>query len=230
MSVRPLVCLLAHGEAGAAPSDGGAAARLARAASALAPEIDFAAVTLGEAGDLPRRLRAEAARPVVLGLPLLFSDGFTFDKLSARFAEHGRAVLDPIGLWPEFATGLDQRLGSEPQTVLLIAHGGGPRGRSAQAAHALAQRLARPGRTLACGFLEEAPFASDLARGLTGRWSALGLFLGAGRHGGEDVAAVLAAASEPPADVVLAGAWDALPQLIAARVRRQLAGVSWPHS
>ena len=48
-------------------------------------------------------------------------------------------------------------------------------------------------------FLEEAPFAQDVVAAAEAPWSAVGLFLGDGMHGGEDFDVLVSTAPTPPA-------------------------------
>jgi hypothetical protein len=80
---------------------------------------------------------------------------------------------------------------------------------------------ARYGR-VEVGFLEEAPFAKDVIARTEPPWSAVGLFLGEGLHGGEDFDVLVSSAPTPPVAAFTAGELPGLPALIAAEARSRL--------
>ncbi len=72
------------------------------------------------------------------------------------------------------------------------------------------------------GFLEEAPLAAEVIARTEAPWSAIGLFLGEGIHGGEDFDVLTSTAPTPPVAAFTAGELPGLPGLIAAEARDRL--------
>ncbi len=81
--------------------------------------------------------------------------------------------------------------------VVLVAHGskqtGTVGGMCAAWSHG---RCRRAMAALEVGFLEEAPFASEVVARTDPPWSAIGLFLGEGLHGGEDFDVLVSTAQQ----------------------------------
>jgi hypothetical protein len=216
MTERPVILLAAHGERGGAANN----ARLARVVDAVGkavPEADVGSVLVNVDGVVERRL---------LVLPLLLSDGYFFEKRLKPFViGPGRQLAPPMALWPSFAPFLADNLAlrtishaADPRVVLL-AHGSKQTGRSAACARIVAQAMqARYGR-ISVGFLEEAPFAKDVVAAAEPPWSAVGLFMGDGMHGGEDFDVLVSTAPNPPVAAFTAGELPGLPGLISARAR-----------
>jgi sirohydrochlorin ferrochelatase len=74
-------------------------------------------------------------------------------------------------------------------TVLLVAHGSSKDDASRQAALAVATEIEREGRFagVETAFLEEPPFLDEALRTVPGPAVVIGLFVGEGMHGGEDL-------------------------------------------
>src|SRR5262249_51041442 len=165
------------------------------------------------------------ARPVVC-LPLLFSDGYFYQqRLKPYFIAPNHKLAAPLALWRSFAPFLADNLAlrlishSADPRVVLIAHGSKQPGRSAECARKVASQMqGRYGR-IEVGFLEEAPFAKDVVERAEAPWSAIGLFLGEGQHGGEDFDVLVSTAKTPPAAAFTAGELPGLAALIAAEAR-----------
>ncbi len=220
--------LAAHGERGGAANN----ARLAQVTAevqARLPQADVGSVLVNVEGVVAAAVAACGARPVV-GLPLLFSDGFFHtERLAPNFRAPTTALAAPLALWPSFAPFLADNLAlrllarhADPR-VVLVAHGSSRSGRSAECARRVAAQLgARYGRVEAA-FLEESPFASDAIRDIEPPYAAIGLFFGEGRHGGEDFDLLTAGAPTPPVAAFTAGELPGLPGLLAAEARRLLA-------
>lgn len=227
MSERPVILLAAHGERGGAANN----ARLAgivEAVGALVPEADVGSVLVNVEGLAEKTLAACGDRPV-LCLPLLFSDGYFYEKrLKPVFAGDAHVLAPPLALWRSFAPFLADNLAlrtishaADPR-VVLVAHGSKQTGRSAVCARQVAALMqARYGRVEAA-FLEEAPFAREVIAGADAPWSAIGLFLGEGMHGGEDFDVLVSTAPNRPVAAFTAGELPGLPGLIAAEARDRL--------
>lgn len=224
MTERPVILLAAHGERGGAANN----ARLARVVDAVGeavPEADVGSVLVNVDGVVERAVAACGERRLLV-LPLLLSDGYFFEKRLKPFViGPGRQLAPPMALWPSFAPFLADNLAlrtishaADPRVVLL-AHGSKETGRSAACARIVAQAMqARYGR-ISVGFLEEAPFAKDVVAAAEPPWSAVGLFIGDGMHGGEDFDVLVSTAPNPPVAAFTAGELPGLPGLISAQAR-----------
>ena len=227
MTDRPVILLAAHGERGGAANNARLAS-LVEAVGALVPEADVGSVLVNVEGLTEKALAACGGRRV-LCLPLLFSDGFFFEKrLKPAFVGANHELAPPLALWRSFAPFLADNLAlrtishaADPR-VVLMAHGSKQTGRSAACARQVAALMqARYGR-IEVGFLEEAPLASDVIARTEAPWSAIGLFLGEGMHGGEDFDVLVATATNRPVAAFTAGELPGLPGLIAAEARERL--------
>lgn len=210
MTERPAppsaLLIVAHGDGGAAPRDDtvrGLAERLARR---LDLPVAWATLKRPETFAAARdALGSAAARAAVY--PLFMAEGwFVRVKLPRLLADHGFAdaeILPVFGLDPGLVDLLEHRLrslasmqgGREPRDlrIALIAHGSGSGdGGSRRAAEALVGGLAyRLGTTLHLGFIEEAPVFDEVIAG--GEMEiVVGLFVSAGTHALDDVAATVA--------------------------------------
>ncbi len=224
MTDRPVILLAAHGERGGAANN----ARLAGivdTVGAMLPEADVGSILVNVEGVVERALAACGSRPV-LCLPLLFSDGFFFERrLKPVFVAANHTLAPPLALWRSFAPFLMDNLAlrtishAVDPRVVLVAHGSKQAGRSAACARQVAGLMqARYGR-LEVGFLEEAPFAADVVARAERPWSAIGLFLGEGMHGREDFDVLVATARQQPLAAFTVGELPGLSGLIAAEAR-----------
>lgn len=227
MTDRPVILLAAHGERGGVANNARLAG-LVEAVARLVPEADVGSVLVNVEGVTEKALAACGERRVVC-LPLLFSDGFFFERrLKPAFVEARHELAPPLALWRSFPPFLADNLAlrtishaADPR-VVLIAHGSKQTGRSAACARQVAALMqARYGR-IEVGFLEEAPLASEVIAGTAAPWSAIGLFLGEGMHGGEDFDVLTATAPVAPVAAFTAGELPGLPGLIAAEARDRL--------
>lgn len=227
MTERPVILLAAHGERGGAANNARLAGIVERVGAAV-PEADVGAILVNVDGVVERAVRACGARRLLV-LPLLFSDGYFFaGRLKPFVAGAGRELAPPLALWRSFAPFLADNLAlrtisqSADPRVLLVAHGSKKPGRSAACARLVAQAMqVRYGR-IATGFLEEAPYAVDVAAAMEPPWAAVGLFLGEGLHGREDFDVLAATAKHRPVAAFTVGELPGLPGLIAAEARERL--------
>ena len=227
MSDRPVILLAAHGERGGAANNA-RLARIVEQVGAAVGEADVGSILVNVEGLVERTLAACGERPV-LCLPLLFSDGYFYSqKLKPAFTAANHRLAPPLALWRSFAPFLSDNLAlrtishaADPR-VVLVAHGSSQPGRSAACARMVATAMqARYGR-LEVGFLEEAPFAADVVAQAEPPWSAIGLFLGEGMHGGEDFDVLVSTARHAPVAAFTAGELPGLAGLIATEARERL--------
>ncbi|HVY89537.1 MAG TPA: hypothetical protein VG942_11750 [Hyphomonadaceae bacterium] len=224
MTDRPVILLAAHGERGGAANNARLAQIVDEVGKAL-PDADVGSVLVNVEGVVAKTLAACSARPVVC-LPLLFSDGYFYEqRLKPHFTQANHKLAQPLALWRSFAPFLADNLAlrmishaADPR-VVLVAHGSKQPGRSAECARKVAERMqGRYGR-IEVGFLEEPPFAKEVVDRAEPPWSAIGLFLGEGRHGGEDFDVLISTAKTPPAAAFTAGELPGLSGLIADQAR-----------
>lgn len=227
MNDRPVILLAAHGERGGAANNARLGA-IVEAVRALVPEADVGSVLVNVEGLTEKTLEACGTRRV-LCLPLLFSDGYFYEKrLKPAFVGGAHVLAPPLALWRSFAPFLADNLAlrtishSADPRVVLVAHGSKQTGRSAVCARQVAALMqARYGR-IEVGFLEEPPFAGEVVARTEAPWSAIGLFLGEGMHGGEDFDVLVSTAPNRPVAAFTAGELPGLPGLIAAEARDRL--------
>jgi hypothetical protein len=227
---RPVILLAAHGERGGAANNARLAA-IVEDVGRLVPGADVGSVLVSVEGLVQRTLAACGSRPV-LCLPLLFSDGYFYSqRLRPFFSADTHVLAPPLALWPGFAPFLADNLAlrlishSVDPRVVLVAHGSKTTGPSAACARRVAAQMqARYGR-VEVGFLEEAPFATDVIARVVAPYSAVGLFLGDGQHGGEDFDVLVSTAPTPPVAAFTAGELPGLAAMIAAEARDRLANV-----
>jgi len=229
MADRPVILLAAHGERGGAAKNARLAGLVEEVSGAL-PEADVGSVLVNVEGLVARTVTACAQRRV-LCLPLLFSDGYFYEhRLRPYFDGKIHRLAAPLALWRRFAPFLADNLAlrlishSADPRVVLVAHGSKQPGRSAECARKVAAQMqARYGR-VEVGFLEEDPFAKEVVARTDPPWSAIGLFLGEGLHGGEDFDVLVSTAKNPPVAAFTAGELPGLGGLIAQEARDRLAG------
>lgn len=231
MSARPLILLAAHGERGGAANNNRLASLVQEVGERFS-EADVASVLINVEGAVDAAIHAAGLRPLLV-LPLLFSDGFFFERRLKPHVGRGAAgarqrLAPPLALWPSFAPFLSAQLamrldvrGMRPDLV-LVAHGSQPSGRSAACARDLAARMAPAWGAVRTGFLEEAPSADDVMAGAGASYAAIGLFFGAGLHGAEDFERLVREARTAPLEAFTVGALPDLPGYIAAEARSWL--------
>jgi len=131
-SPKPVILLAAHGERGGAANNE-RLARLVDEVQALLPEADVGSVLVNVEGVVPAAVAACGERPVV-GVPLLFSDGFFYvQRLKPHFGGPGRVLSQPMALWPGFAPFLADNIAHrlishspDPRVVLVSGCSSGP--------------------------------------------------------------------------------------------------------
>lgn len=233
---RVALLLAAHGEqrAGAA-NDSVVRLAASLAACKVADEIGVGFVkdrpTVGEA------MEAFTASDIVV-YPLFMSSGyFVGTRLKTLCADAAATrpelavrILPPLGresslaaVVADRADAAARRLGqaSVDTTVVLMAHGSTQDQASYIATTELADRLRKLQRfsDVEAVFLEQPPTLTDVLSRQSGPVVVVGLFVGDGLHGGEDVARLIAALQR--SDIVFAGnvgTWPEIAGIVAAAV------------
>ncbi len=175
--------------------------------------------------------------------PLFMSDGYYVKQAipeQLRTTEKSRKhrqirIMRPIGLSPklpkiiadlaiEAAIGAGKR--PEHATLLLVAHGSQKSPDSRDATRSVSSRLSETGLFggIETAFLEETPFLGDQLGSVTGPVIAVGLFIGEGLHGAEDLPAAIRESGR--GDIVLADPLSRCPavlDLVCDELSRELA-------
>lgn len=230
---RGLVLLAAHGDGGEGAQGGAGPGRdpaLFRLQADLAKRLVPAEVKVARAmrdGEVARALAGPGAGRAVV-LPLLFSDGYVLsERIRPAALAAGAVCAPPMIDWPGFAQlvveGIARRVeGGRTEGVLVVAHGSKRSGASAASARGLAGRLEGRFGPVEAAFLEEAPYAADRLTAAARPLAVVGLFLGSGRHGGEDFGRLVRGAGAPPAAAFTIGDLPELGAFVADEARRRL--------
>ncbi|MDK3019500.1 sirohydrochlorin chelatase [Pseudodonghicola flavimaris] len=218
--------IVAHGQPSAPAPAEAALAELASRVGHLLPGRRIGSATLAAPGALEAALERLGADGAIY--PFFMADGwFVRQALPKRLNGHPARVLPPLGRDPALvdlaATYLARDCatrGWEPAaTALLIAAHGSARGpRAAAAARDLGAALATlwPGSPPIYGFVEEAPYLAQAARGLPAQTLCLPVFAAEGGHYREDVPDALETAGFLGALLPPLGQHPGVPALIAA--------------
>lgn len=213
--------IVAHGERGGAGDD-----RLVHElADRLRGSGRFAAVAAGFIRSEPSVAEAAESLPAgpVTVYPLFMSAGYYVataipralgldgDGMDAR----GRPVVvaPPLGLDAGLPRTVTRRaadaasragIAGADATLMLVAHGSTKDASSRRATQSVAAAIDGTGAfaRVQTAFLEEAPFLDDMLRSAPGPVVAVGLFVGDGMHGGEDLPQAVESCAR--ADLVLA--------------------------
>lgn len=238
------VLLAAHGERRDGADNASVAALAAELARrGAADEIGYGFINA--APTIAAALGGFAADDILV-YPLFMSDGwFTRVRLPELLAAAGApsrrvAILPALGLEPgladliagKAATAASRRGWSEREvSVVLLAHGSSKDAASRNATQAAAAAIGARHRfaAVACAFLEEAPTLIDCVSGLRGPRVVIGLFVGDGLHGGEDVPALMDALGPDVAFGGNVGAWPEIADLVTASIRAHWGGVARLH-
>ncbi|MFD1510797.1 sirohydrochlorin chelatase [Lacimonas salitolerans] len=224
---QPSAVIVAHGF----PSDPGPQETVMQALAARVgdhlPGWVLRGATLAAPGALDAALEG-LDQPLVY--PFFMAEGwFTGTELPRRLDGRGRAVA-PFGVEPDLpylcarivADILAQRGWQAGDTALLLAAHGSQRSRtSADSAFAMAQQLrTRLGlRQITCGFVEEAPYLADAAKGL-GQAICLPFFALRAGHVIEDIPQALQEAQFAGALLPPLGEDAGVPELIARSLQK----------
>ncbi len=195
--------LCAHGSPGSGDD-------LARRAAALGRQLRCAetagAVLYGKPS--LEEVVADLTSERICVVPLLLSEGVTFDALSDRLQDLGGAsrfsLSRPLGTHPWLASGLLAAAEQEARragwserdlALILVGHGSRRNPASREATQRLARQVGRAARRFRvdCAFLEEPPALDEvLVLALERRIVVAGCFSEQGRHAREDVPALIA--------------------------------------
>lgn len=221
--VRPALIIVAHGERGGTGDD-----RFVHGvARALECSPEFGSVHvcfISKSPDLKSVLMQVPVGPVRI-YPIFMSDGYFVRKAIPRSIDHCTrqsdrtvrevSVLPPIGLSPqlprlvaETAVNAARQVGLTPVDcrLLLVAHGSKHDQASRDATRSVAAALAVESKfaCVAVSFLEEAPFVGEQLATIEGPAIVVGLFVGEGMHGAEDLPDAIEKSGRN--DIVLASA------------------------
>jgi sirohydrochlorin ferrochelatase len=172
----------------------------------------------------------------VVVYPLFMSGGcFTRVRLPQLLAEAGPRSARRVTMLP--ALGCDPRLADliadkaaaaartrglveRDVTVVLLAHGSRSDAASRHAAQQAARRLdaVRRFAGVSCAFLEEPPALADCVAALNGPAVVIGLFVGDGLHGGQDVPALIGALGSRVMFGGNVGSWPEIAGIVTAAI------------
>lgn len=200
--------IVAHGERRAGARNVSLIEHAAALRGRLPAVTVAAAVLFGEpslADAWPRIARSGAARLLIY--PLLMSDGYYLTSVLSERLDEARigariTMLPPLGLDPRFAEVVvgasataARRAGLEPSLthLLLAAHGSRKSAAPADAAVAIAGRVARANvfASLSTAFIEQTPLLASELAAQTRPVVVAGLFAGDGLHSSQDIPAAI---------------------------------------
>ncbi|MFU8834092.1 MAG: CbiX/SirB N-terminal domain-containing protein [Roseovarius sp.] len=228
-AMQQFAIIVSHGQ----PSDPDPAeaelVAFAQRVSEALPGWHVGAATLARPGALDAALAAAGPAPRIY--PLFMTEGwFTGDALRKRLSAAPEAViLRPLGVSPALpalaADLLRDRIAaagwvpSEVQ-VFIAAHGSGRSPNSARDTRAFAAALGAllPLAEIRVGFVEEAPYLADAARGLGEKSLCLPFFAAEGGHVVDDVPEALDATGFAGQRLRPIGTAPAVPDLVAREI------------
>ena len=225
------VLIVAHGQPGDPEPQQQAVEALAASIAPHLPQIQVRGATLAMPGAL------NLATPETLIYPMFMATGwFTRSELPRRLALAGAAgarVLPPFGSSPGLPAlclslisdaAADQGWPLKDTHLLIAAHGSGRSPAPSEAARAMATALAPNVAAASCGFIEEAPYIADAAKGLPERTICLPLFATRAEHVTDDLPEALTQAGFGGITLPPVGMAPAVPALIAESIKAALSG------
>lgn len=225
--------IVSHGQPGDPAPQQAAIEALAALVADEDPGIGVKGATLAMPGALALACDAHS-----LIYPMFMAEGwFTRTELPRRLAEAGSAtarILRPFGTDPGLpdlivakASQAATAQGWHPldTTLLLSAHGSQRSQASYTITQALADRIAPRFHQVVTGFVEQAPFIADAARGLT-RAVSLPLFALQADHVLQDLPDALDQAGFTGPRLAPIGLAPEVPAMIAASIRRALSAAA----
>lgn len=217
--------IVSHGQ----PSDPDPAeadlARFAARVAAALPGWLVGSATLAKPGALESALAAAEPAPRIY--PLFMTEGwFTGEALRKRLGGAPAEVLRPLGVSPALPALAADWLGQEIAgagwheagvQIFIAGHGSGRSPNSARDTRAFAAALGAllPGAEIRLGFVEEAPFLAEAARGLGAQSLCLPFFAAAGGHVADDIPEALDATGFAGRRLPPIGCAPAVPALVA---------------
>ncbi|MFV0411594.1 MAG: sirohydrochlorin chelatase [Paracoccus sp. (in: a-proteobacteria)] len=231
---RPVI-IVAHGQPSEPAPQQAAIEALAASVAPLAAGPVIGA-TLASPGALETAL---AQAPDALIYPMFMAAGwFTGKELPRRLALAGAGnahILPPFGTDPGLANLCAATAGRAARdagweafdiTLLLIAHGSQQARASALGAMSMAGQLAPDFGQIVLGFIEEAPFLAEAARGLGPGTVALPFFATRAGHVTDDIPQALGAAGFTGICLPPIGLCPEVPALIADAIKRGDAAIA----
>lgn len=218
------IILCAHGDKRGSDRDG----NLRRVRDAIVKgegpyACDIALLSLQ--GELREILGNSSAAQIVI-VPMIFSDGYFYSQIEKSVAEvfatetESRvSILPPLCDWSELAELVDEAIQDGP--LLLVAHGSKKSDASKRACERMAEGMSSiDGRSVDSAYLEEPPFAQEVAAKIKQSTNIVGLFMGSGLHGDEDWQAVLSNSAKPTLSAFTIGSMKHLDRLVTDKVRQ----------
>ncbi|UXU81509.1 cobalamin biosynthesis protein CbiX [Paracoccus sp. SMMA_5_TC] len=221
--------IVGHGQPGDPGPQQRAIEDLARRVAAELPGMSVRGATLAMPGAL------DIADDATLIYPMFMATGwFTRSELPRRLAlagAGGARILPPFGSdagLPDLclellrAAALAQGWRLADCHLMIAAHGSGRSRAPAQAAQDMARALAPHLAEVRCGFVEEAPFLAEAARGLPVQSLCLPLFASRAEHVTDDLPQALAQAGYAGITLPPVGLAPQVPRMIAAALARAI--------
>lgn len=201
---------------------------LAAHVAAFMPGWDVKSATLAKPGALDDAFADVSGTPFIY--PLFMTDGwFVKSALPKRIGDAPACILPPLGVESELpdlvvqhlVQVLDERKWLADETELLVAsHGSGrsPKSKEATEAFVTALRGRITFSDVKAGYVEEAPFFGDVAKGGSSQALCLPFFAAYGGHVKEDITDALNAADfeGPLLDPI--GTFSTIPGFIASSI------------
>jgi sirohydrochlorin ferrochelatase len=227
--VQQSAIIVSHGQ----PSDPDPAEAellgFAQKVSQALPGWHVGAATLAKPGALDAALAAAGTAPRIY--PLFMTEGwFAGENLRKRLnAAPGAVILRPLGVSPALPALAADLLRAEIAAAgwqvaevctFIAGHGSGRSPNSARDTRAFAEALAAclPLAEIRVGFVEEAPYLADAARGLGKQSLCLPFFAAEGGHVVDDIPEALDAAAFAGRRLPPIGTTPAVPGLVAAEI------------
>lgn len=202
----------------------------AAAVGNLLPEWNIRAATLAMPHALERQVtEITPGSPI---FPMFMADGFFVGKvLPKRLNGADLPILPPLGFHPSLPDtaahgvkmALAERGWKEGESHLLLAAHGSARGpKAADSAYAFRNTLSKRFDSLpiTVGFVEEAPFMADAAKGLPKQSICLPFFALEGDHCREDIPQALEEAAFSGDLLPPLGTWDETTRMVAQALRQ----------
>jgi sirohydrochlorin ferrochelatase len=227
LSAPKTAIIVSHGQPSQPSRAEKTLSELAIRIAAHLPDWNIASATMAAKGSLESQLDR---LPNAVLFPLFMADGwFTGTALPARLIGQ-RIILPPLGLDPALPELADFILRAEinnrgweiSETEIVIAgHGGQNSTNPAKATQSFATALTSllPVKKIEIGFVEEAPFLNDMARGSGSKSLCLPFFAAKGLHVRQDIPELFEQAGYTGELLDPIGLAPQIPNLIAKSIR-----------